>query len=226
MGRKNRYVVVRTEARAFLHSVSGGSELFTVGEGNEARDLIRVATLPDAATASIDLEVGRNEGATQIVAFREGVRTTVDGVRFEIGPIRRTTDLPFASTRDVLRFPGLPWSYAIDSNVTDPLSSVASVPLDGDGNPIRLIDAEGKPISYGKLDPREEGSERLMGYGPNPKASIAIFGIPSFVRPFKPYGELWHRTNIDPRWIRSLRLSHVVRHRERIGPFALDPSRG
>ena len=225
LGRKNRYLVVRSEEGGSISSDSVGFGPITVGEGEEARSLIRVAAHPDAADATIDLKTAEYVGAAKNVAFREGVKTTVDGVRFEIGPIERMANSPFASTGRPTGSPTRSWRYAIDSDRTDPLSSVASVPLDGEGNPIRLIDADGKPIPYGMIDPRNQDLEKLLTSDSIPKAFYAAFGSTWAMYSFADYGGLWQTTNIDPRWVRSVRLAHRVIRRERIGPFALDPAK-
>ena len=233
LGKKNRYLVVR-RPQGLQPQYRMGRETHLSANAtyntDPVVDYIRLAAEPDATVATVSVSTSVQSPKDEDVPLRVGATAQIEGQRLEIGEAvkvapdkNRPATNPYSGQRVV----GEVWNVVIGLTPEVPQSNGwAFTPLDKEGQPIRYVDAVGKPISALKALALEPNIQPGYGYYYNngtpppakPKASAAYFqgGGGSTFRA---------ATNIDPKAIATLRIRASHTETKELGPFPLDAAK-
>ena len=237
LGRKNRYLAVRHPQGVNANYRALGSESVYGNfrtEGEPAMEFMRVSVEPSVSSIVLQAQASVPADKDVDLSLREGSRATVDGWDVEVGAAQRVVVKKGTVPNPRRNFgygpppPGMDyWMVVIGLKGRENVyPQWALTPLDAEGQPIRYLDAAGRPISALKALALEPTLQPTNGYSPNngeepaakkPKAMAAYFTGNGPAPAFRA------STNIDPKAISTLRIRPSRTVSVDLGPFPLDP---
>lgn len=231
LGKKNRYLVLRRPQALQISYQTGTNNSLSANStynSDPVTDFVRLAADPSDATATLKAQATIQSNEDVSLPLREGTKMDIEGRNVEVGaatkvvPVKGRPMIDPYSNRTML---GDAWNVVIGLGGEPGYVSWAYTPLDASGAPIRYVDASGKPIAALKalaLEPNLPAGNN--GYSGNPLASTAK--PKAAVAVFQGYGAapaFRATTNIDPKWIATLRIRASHTESMDLGPFPLDP---
>ena len=235
VGKKNRILVIRRPQTASVsYRVSTNNSLYGNWQqgGDPTTEFVRYPADLSEKTVVLTAQTTVQAAKDEEIDFREGATGEIDGRKLEIGAVQKfvpgkTPPNPRMYYNGYNRPPvGDTWNAVLGLTGKDgEYVNWAFIPLDAAGQPIRYVDAKGKPITAIRalaLEPTLSPNN-YNGYpnndpaAPKPKAAAAYFQGAGTAPAFRA------TTNIDPKEIAKLRIraSHTVS--AALGPFPLDP---
>lgn len=228
-GKKNRYLITRRPQTLQPQYRTGPNNYVNSSSTYNAdpvMDFLRIAVDPMETEVVVSVTTTIQSPTDEEIDFKEGAIKSIDGRQVEIGPSAKVVDDRSRPAANPYGQPivGPAWNVPIAVSGGDgDIGYWAYTPLDGEGNPIRFVDASGKPISALKalaLEPHLQPGNGF--YYPNgqpsakPKAANAYFqgGGGAAFRAV---------TNVEPKFIAKLRIKTSRQESKDLGPFPLDP---
>jgi hypothetical protein len=235
VGKKNRFLAVRRPQQMPI-SYRAGANNSLYGNwqrpGDPTTEFIRYAGDPTETQVVLTAQTTVQSPNEDLIDLKEGSSAEIDGRKLEIGAIQKV--IP-GKTRPDPRFyyngynrppVGETWNVVFGlSGKEGEYVNWAFTPLDAAGQPIRYVDAHGKPIAAVRalaLEPTLSPNN-FNGYpnndpaAPKPKAAVAYFQGAGTSPAFRA------GTNIDPKAIAKLRIRASHQVSADLGPFPLDP---
>jgi hypothetical protein len=235
VGKKNRILVTR-RPQTLPVSYRTGTNNSLYGNwqfgGEQTTEFIRYPAELSETQVVLIAQTTVQSSKDEEIAFREGAVAEIDGRKVEIGAVQKL--IPGKTAPNPRFFNGYNRPPAGDAwNVVLGLTGKeneyvnwAFTPLDSSGQPIRYVDAHGKPITAIRalaLEPTLSPNN-FNGYptndpaAPKPKAAVAYFQGGGGTAP-----AFRATTNVDPKAIATLRIRASHNETAAIGPFPLDP---
>ena len=235
VGKKNRILIVRRpQSMPVSYRANPNNSLY--GNWQQGSDptteFIRYAAEPSETQVVVTAQTTIQNPKDEEIAFREGTSDQIDGRKLEIGAMQKvipgkTPPNPHFYYNGYNRPPvGETWNVVFGlSGKEGEYVNWAFTPLDAASQPIRYVDAHGKPIAAVRalaLEPTLS-SNNFNGYpnndpaAPKPKAAAAYFQGAGTAPAFRA------GTNIDPKAIAKLRIRASHQETATLGPFPLDP---
>ncbi len=232
-GKKNRMLAFRRpQNMGFSYRVGTNTSLYGTWNvnGDPTTEFVRIPADPSDKQVVVTAQATIPSLKDEEIAFREGAVGQIDGRKVEIGAMIKVVP---AKTPPNAR----PYYYGqprpVDGwNVVMGISSKENeylnwtyTALDSSGQPIKYVDAQGKPITAMKalaLEPNIQANGNYPypnGETPVPKPKAAM----AFYQGGGPGPAFRALTNIDPKSIATLRIRASHTESADLGPFPLDP---
>lgn len=232
-GKKNRVLAFRRpQSLNFQYRADANNSLYgnwTVS-GDPTTEFVRIPADPSAKQVVITAMTSNPGDKDEEISFKEGSTAQIDGRKLEIGAMQKVTPTKTGPNSRGYNYYGQPrptegWTVVMGLSGAEGQFVVWNyVALDTSGQPIRYVDAQGKPITAMKalaLEPNLQNGNYYPNNGepqtPKPKAAMAYFQGGGAGPAFRA------TTNIDPKAIGTLRIRATHSESAELGPFPLDP---
>lgn len=232
-GKKNRLLAFRRpQSMGFSYRVGANTPLYGSWNvnGDPMTEFVRIPADPSEKQVVVTAQTTIQSSKEEEIAFREGVVAQIDGRKVEIGAMQKVVPTKTPPNARPFYY-GQPrpidgWNVVMGiASKENEFVNWAYTALDSSGQPIRYVDAQGKPITAMKALALEPNIQNNGNYPyqngetpvPKPKAAMAFYQGGGPGPAFRAV------TNIDPKSIATLRIRASHTESADLGPFPLDP---
>ncbi|RYG26644.1 hypothetical protein EON82_02455 [bacterium] len=231
VGKKNRILVIRRpQALSVSYRTNPNNSLYGnwQQQGEPTTEFVRYSAEPSETEVVLTAQTVVQSPNDEEIAFAEGTSGQIDGRRVEIGAVQKIDPAKAPNPRfyGYNRPPsGTAWNVVLGlSGKENDYVNWTFTPLNSSGQPIRYVDASGKPITAIRalalepnLSPNNYNPYPNDPAAPKPKAAVAYFQGGGSAPAFRA------TTNVDPKAIAKLRIRASHQESAALGPFPLDP---